>query len=450
MGREAIAKETLSPPERAFLVGVDWKSRPEGRYVEHAWSAAESLAELERLAETAGLEVIGKSTQRLDQPHPATFVGKGKAEEIAGAVHELGADVVIFDDELSPRHQRELEAIFGDKVKVLDRTGLILDIFALHANTREGALQVELAQYEYRLPRLTQAWTDRAYSQQTGGRAGGATGGVGLRGPGETRLELDRRIIRRRIAQIERDLEEVRAHRARHRRQRRRGGLPSVALVGYTNAGKSTLLNALSGSEIYVADELFATLDPTIRRVDLPGGTAILITDTVGFIQKLPTTLIAAFRATLEEVQEADLLLHVIDASHPQAREQARAVYDTLQEISASDIPLLTALNKVDRFEDPQAAGLALYDLPNTVAISALTGYGLETLKLRLEEALEAEMARVKVQLPFDRGDLVSLFHERGLIQTEEYQEQGTYIVGRIPHLLLPQFEAYQVKARRR
>lgn len=450
MGREAIAKETLSPPERAFLVGVDWKSRPEGRYVEHAWSAAESLAELERLAETAGLEVIGKSTQRLDQPHPATFVGKGKAEEIAGAVHELGADVVIFDDELSPRHQRELEAIFGDKVKVLDRTGLILDIFALHANTREGALQVELAQYEYRLPRLTQAWTDRAYSQQTGGRAGGATGGVGLRGPGETRLELDRRIIRRRIAQIERDLEEVRAHRARHRRQRRRGGLPSVALVGYTNAGKSTLLNALSGSEIYVADELFATLDPTIRRVDLPGGTAILITDTVGFIQKLPTTLIAAFRATLEEVQEADLLLHVIDASHPQAREQARAVYDTLQEISASDIPLLTALNKVDRFEDPQAAGLALYDLPNTVAISALTGYGLETLKLRLEEALEAEMARVKVQLPFDRGDLVSLFHERGLIQTEEYQEQGTYIVGRIPHTLLPQFEAYQVKARRR
>jgi len=450
LGREAIAKETLSPPERAFLVGVDWKSRPEGRYVEHAWSAAESLAELERLAETAGLEVIGKSTQRLDQPHPATFVGKGKAEEIAGAVHELGADVVIFDDELSPRHQRELEAIFGDKVKVLDRTGLILDIFALHANTREGALQVELAQYEYRLPRLTQAWTDRAYSQQTGGRAGGATGGVGLRGPGETRLELDRRIIRRRIAQIERDLEEVRAHRARHRRQRRRGGLPSVALVGYTNAGKSTLLNALSGSEIYVADELFATLDPTIRRVDLPGGTAILITDTVGFIQKLPTTLIAAFRATLEEVQEADLLLHVIDASHPQAHEQARAVYDTLQEIGASDIPLLTALNKVDRFEDPQAAGLALYDLPNTVAISALTGYGLETLKLRLEEALEAEMARVKVQLPFDRGDLVSLFHERGLIQTEEYQEQGTYIVGRIPHPLLPQFEAYQVKARRR
>jgi len=450
LGRETIAKETLSPPERAFLVGVDWKSRPEGRYVEHAWSAAESLTELERLAETAGLEVVGKSTQRLDQPHPATFVGKGKAEEIAGAVHELGADVVIFDDELSPRHQRELEAIFGDKVKVLDRTGLILDIFALHANTREGALQVELAQYEYRLPRLTQAWTDRAYSQQTGGRAGGATGGVGLRGPGETRLELDRRLIRRRIAQIERELEEVRAHRARHRHQRRRSGLPGVALVGYTNAGKSTLLNALSGSEIYVADELFATLDPTIRRVDLPGGTAILITDTVGFIQKLPTTLIAAFRATLEEVQEADLLLHVIDASHPQAREQARAVYDTLQEIGASDIPLLTALNKVDRFEDPQAAGLALYDLPNTVAISALTGYGLETLKLRLEEALEAEMARVKVQLPFERGDLVSLFHERGLIQTEEYQEQGTYIVGRIPHTLLPQFEAYQVKARRR
>ncbi len=450
MGREEHIKETLAPPEQAFLVGVEWKSNPDGRYREHAWSAEESLAELERLAETAGLEVVGQSVQRLDHPHPATFVGKGKAEEIASTVRGLGAEVVIFDDELSPRHQRELEALFSDKTKVMDRTGLILDIFALHANTREGALQVELAQYEYRLPRLTQAWTDRAFSQQAGGRAGGSTGGVGLRGPGETRLEMDRRIIRQRIAQIKRELEEVRAHRARHRSQRRRSGLPTVALVGYTNAGKSTLLNALSGAEVYVADELFATLDPTTRRVELPGGTAILVTDTVGFIQKLPTQLVAAFRATLEEVVDADLLLHIVDASHGQAREQVRAVFDTLREIGASELPILTALNKVDRFEDPQSAGLALYDLPDTVAISALTGYGIDTLKARLEEALEAEMARVNVLLPFERGDLVSLFHERGLIQTEEYQEQGTLITGRLPQPLLPQFDAYRVKSRRR
>lgn len=449
MGREEVIKETLAPPEQAFLVGVDWKQGLEGRYIEAAWNAEESLAELERLAETAGLEVVGQSIQRLERPNPATFVGKGKAQEIADMVRALGAGVVIFDDELSPRHQRELEGLFSDKVKVMDRTGLILDIFAQHANTREGALQVELAQYEYRLPRLTQAWTDRAFSQQTGGRAGGSTGGVGLRGPGETRLEMDRRVIRQRIAQIKRELEEVRAHRARHRVQRRRSGLPTVALVGYTNAGKSTLLNALSGASVYVADELFATLDPTTRRVELPGGTAILVTDTVGFIQKLPTQLVAAFRATLEEVTDADLLLHVIDASHSQAREQARAVYDALQEIGASDVPILTALNKVDQFDDPLNAGLALHDLPDTVAISALTGYGMESLKARLEEALEAEMSRIMVLLPFERGDLVSIFHERGLIQTEEYQEQGTVILGRLPHALLSQFEAYQLKGRR-
>lgn len=450
MGREDGIKELLTPPEQAFLVGAEWKTTPDGRYFEHAWSAEESLAELERLAETAGLEVVGQSVQRLERPHPATFVGKGKAEEIAGTVRDLRANVVIFDDELSPRHQRELEALFGEKVKVLDRSGLILDIFAQHANTREGALQVELAQYEYRLPRLTQAWTDRAFSQQTGGRAGGSTGGVGLRGPGETRLEIDRRIIRQRIAQIKRELEEVRAHRARHRSQRRRNGLPTVALVGYTNAGKSTLLNALSGAAVYVADELFATLDPTTRRVELPGGTAILITDTVGFIQKLPTQLIAAFRATLEEIQDADLLLHVIDASHGQAREQARAVFDTLQEIDAGELPILTALNKVDRFADPQSAGLALSDLPDTIAISALTGYGIDTLKTRLEEALESEMHRVSVLIPFERGDLVSLFHERGLIQTEDYREQGTLITGRLPHALFAQFESYQIKARKK
>ncbi len=429
--------------ETAFLVGVEWKERPAGRYEPTAWPVEKSLAELARLAETAGLVVVGQERQALDRPHPATFIGRGKAEAIASTVRALGVDVVIFDDELSPRHQRELEAIFGDEVKVIDRTILILDIFAQHAHTKEGVLQVALAQYEYRLPRLTQAWTQRALTRQAGGRAGGATGGVGLRGPGETRLEMDRRIIRRRIAQIKRELEEVRAHRARHRARRRRQGLPTVALVGYTNAGKSTLLNALSGAEVYVADQLFATLDPTTRRVELPGGTAILATDTVGFIQKLPTQLVAAFRATLEEVTEADLLLHVIDASHPQAEAQAMAVFETLEEIGAGGLPTLTVLNKVDRFPRPDLARNALSIGGESVAISALTGYGLDRLKAAIEGLLERAMVPIAVHLPYDRGDLVSLFHERGLIDEETHDEAGTFLRGRIPTALAPRFHPY-------
>ncbi len=428
--------------ETAYLVGVAWKRRPGGPY-EVAWDVQASLDELARLADTAGLSVVGRAVQSLDRPHPATFIGRGKAEEIAETVRALGADVVIFDDELSPRHQRELEAIFGDEVKVIDRTTLILDIFAQHAHTREGALQVALAQYEYRLPRLTQAWTKRALTRQAGGRAGGATGGVGLRGPGETRLEMDRRVIRHRIAQIKRELEEVRAHRARHRVQRRRQGLPTVALVGYTNAGKSTLLNALSGAEVYIADQLFATLDPTTRRVELPGGAVVLLTDTVGFIQKLPTQLVAAFRATLEEVTEADLLLHVVDVSHPQAEAQAQAVYETLEEIGAGGLPMITVLNKVDRFPRPDLARVALPFGERSVAISALTGYGLESLKAAIETALEEVMVPLTVHLPYARGDLVSLFHERGLIDEESHDAQGTRIRGRLPAVLAPRFRDY-------
>ncbi len=428
--------------ETAYLVGVAWKRRPGGPY-EVAWDVQASLDELARLADTAGLSVVGRAVQSLDRPHPATFIGRGKAEEIAETVRALGADVVIFDDELSPRHQRELEAIFGDEVKVIDRTTLILDIFAQHAHTKEGALQVALAQYEYRLPRLTQAWTKRALTRQAGGRAGGATGGVGLRGPGETRLEMDRRVIRHRIAQIKRELEEVRAHRARHRVRRRRQGLPTVALVGYTNAGKSTLLNALSGAEVYIADQLFATLDPTTRRVELPGGTVVLLTDTVGFIQKLPTQLVAAFRATLEEVTEADLLLHVVDVSHPQAEAQAQAVYETLEEIGAGGLPMITVLNKVDRFPRPDLARIALPFGERSVAISALTGYGLDDLKAAIEAALEEVMVSLAVHLPYARGDLVSLFHERGLIDEEGHDAQGTRIRGRIPAVLAPHFRDY-------
>ncbi len=442
-------KSNLEPAERVFLVGVDWKQIPQGTFRPEAWPAEESLEELLRLADTAGLEVVGQAIQSLDRPRAGTFIGRGKAEEIASEARSLNVDVVIFDDELSPRHQRDLEAIFGSKIKVMDRTGLILDIFAQHARTSEGSLQVELAQYEYRLPRLTRSWTDRVYTRQAGGRAGGSTGGVGLRGPGETRLEMDRQIIRRRISQIRQELENVRAHRARHRAQRRRSGLPTVALVGYTNAGKSTLLNALSDADVYVANQLFATLDPTTRRVELPGGTVILVTDTVGFIQKLPTELVAAFRATLEEVAEADLLLHVIDISHPRAMEQARAVYQTLQEIEAGDVPIITVLNKVDRFAQPEQACGTLCDLPDSVAISARTGYQLDTLLVRIEEVLEEEMLPIEVLIPFERGDLVSLFHERGLIDEETHEVKGTRISGRVPYELEPHFTEFKARSRR-
>ncbi len=439
-------RETIAPLEKAFLVGVEWKAKPDGKYAPGDWPVEQSLVELARLADTAGLEVVGSTSQKLDRPHSATFVGSGKAEEIASEVHDLGADVVIFDDELAPRHQRGLEKAFGTDIKVMDRTALILDIFAQHASTREGALQVELAQYVYRLPRLTQDWTDRSYTRQAGGRAGGRTGGVGLRGPGETQLEMDRFVIRRRIAQIKRELESVRASRARQRNQRRRDGLPTVSLVGYTNAGKSTLLNALSGSTIYAANQLFATLDPTTRRVTLPGGAVVLFTDTVGFIQKLPTDLIAAFRATLEEVLEADLLVHVIDVSHPQAMDQARAVFATLKSIGAEDLPIVNALNKIDRLENPEAASAALWDLPDSVAISALEGQGLGELLAEVEEVLESAMMRIRVLLPFDRGDLVNLIHERGLIEEESHGADGTLIVGQVPDTLAAQLVDFSTK----
>lgn len=402
------------------------------------WPVEESLAELAQLVRTAGIEMVGQLVQRLERPNPATFIGSGKVGELVEQVAQTAADVVIFDDELSPRHQRELEKELGDGVKVLDRTALILDIFAQHAHTREGALQVELAQYEYRLPRLARAWPHLA--RQAGGRAGGATGGVGVRGPGEMQLETDRQVIGRRIAQLKQELEKVRAHRGRYRARRRREGIPVVSIVGYTNTGKSTLLNALADADVLVEDKFFATLDPTTRRVALPGGGVVLFTDTVGFIQKLPAQLVAAFRATLEEVTEADLLLHVLDVTHPQVIRQAEAVCETLEEIGATGKPIISALNKIDRLPAPDAVFPLMGRFPNSVAISALAGEGLDLLLARVEGVLEAQMTWLDVLIPYELGNLVDLFHRRGLIEQEEHTGTGTRIVGRIPRRLAGRF----------
>jgi GTP-binding protein HflX len=329
-------------------------------------------------------------------------------------------------------------------VPTSDLRVLILDIFAGHARTREGQLQVELAQYEYRLPRLTRMWTHLA--RQAGGRAGGATGGVGVRGPGETQLEVDRREISQRIAHLKDELEKVRAHRARYRKQRRRAGIPIVAIVGYTNAGKSTLLNTLAQADIYAADRLFATLDPTTRRVTLPSGLEVLFSDTVGFIQKLPTDLVAAFRATLEEIVEADLILHVVDIIHHNAAEQAATVTDTLEEIGATHAPVLVALNKIDLLANPEEVMEELAQYPNSLGISAKTGQGLPALLARIEGVLQSTRSTLALLIPYNRGDLVSLLHEQAIIQHETHQADGTRLEVHVPEHLRELVRPYQLE----
>ncbi len=411
----------------AILVGVDYYKH------EQLLTLQDSLSELALLANTAHIQIAGTLTQKMDSPNPNTFIGSGKVEELKSLVEETTANLVIFDDELLPRHQRELEEILGNNTLVLDRTGLILDIFALHARTSEGYLQVKLAQYEYRLPRLTRAWTHLA--RQAGGSSGrtGGVGGVGLRGPGETQLEVDRREIRKNISNLKKELEKVSEHRSRYREQRRKSHIPIVALVGYTNAGKSTLLNQLAGSDVYVADQLFATLDPTTRKVSLSNGQAILLTDTVGFIQKLPTQLVAAFRATLEEISEADLLLHVVDVTHPNAIVQAKSVLQTLEEINAGNIPVITALNKIDLLIDPKAIEISLKNIPNALPISAIDNIGLGELLKAIETTLISTFNKIRVLLPYKEGNLISIFHEFGHVEAVEHTENGTLIEGRIP-----------------
>jgi GTP-binding protein HflX len=443
--------ETEQPVERAILVGAELKGEQDD------WGLEDSLLELAQLAHTAGLLVAGQTWQRLDRYHPATLIGSGKVEELVELRDDLSCDAVIFDQELSPRQLRNLEESLGEDCKILDRTSLILDIFAQHARTREGQLQVELAQYQYRLPRLTRAWTHLA--RQAGGAAGrGGTGGVGLRGPGETQLEVDRRIISRRIAQIKDDLEQVRRHRALHRRQRKRMALPVIAIVGYTNAGKSTLLNTLSGADVLVQDQLFATLDPTTRRVTLPGGREVLFSDTVGFIQKLPTDLVAAFRATLEEINEADLILHVVDITHPLAREQSQTVMETLEDLEVVDRPMVVALNKIDRLADGQQVadlGRRLVEgeqldpwreeFEDTVAISAARGSGLDLLLERVETVLSAGLVYITVQVPYERGDLAALFHEQGTVVRTSHAGEGTILEGYLSRRWLEQYREYLI-----
>jgi GTPase len=434
------SQPTILPRERAFLVGVDLFQQKSFLPLE------DSLTELALLSDTSGLEVVGELTQKLDRPHVKTYIGPGKVDELKSLVEETVSQVVIFDDELSPRHQRELQLALGPNVRVLDRTALILDIFAQHAHSSEGMLQVELAQYEYYLPRLTGQWTHLERQAGGGGGRAGSTGGVGLRGPGETQLEVDKRAIRKRIAHLKKQLEKVEAHRGRYRAQRKRSRIPTVALVGYTNAGKSTLLNRLAKSEVYVADQLFATLDPTTRKVELPGGYQALCTDTVGFIQKLPTALVEAFHATLEEIVEADLLLHVVDISHSNALNQFQSVEDTLDQLGAQHIPVVTALNKVDRLRDPEAAKeVVSHFSTRAVTISGLKGNGISDLLQVMQQELYETYTPILVRLPYQQGALISLFHEAGQIERIEHGRGGVLMQGRVPGRLVAQFRGWQV-----
>jgi GTP-binding protein HflX len=404
---------TAEPEERAYLVAVELKGNGgSGRATDgpaspsdRRWDPQSSLEELALLAETAGACVVGRAVQRLQRPHPAHYVGSGKLAEIKAERGRSGYTLVVFDDELTPSQQRNLENAL--QVKVLDRTALILDIFARRARTREGRLQVDLAQAQYLLPRLAGQWSHLERLE----------GHIGTRGPGETQLETDRRLVRTKIGRLKKQLEAVRRQRALYRRRRARTGVPVVALVGYTNAGKSTLMRALSGADVFVEDLLFATLDPLTRRITLPGGHRVLLTDTVGFIQKLPTQLVAAFRATLEELSEAALLLHVVDITHPNAAEQAEAVERTLAELEVAEKPRLTVLNKVDcltRRDGSPLRGLsdlAEYELslsvhrPDAYLISALRGWGLEEVITRIEELLfEAEVSVAERERPAASG----------------------------------------------
>jgi GTP-binding protein HflX len=423
-------------PEKAFLVAIELPDD------ERLFSVDDSLAELTALARTAGAEVVGSMVQRLRHPDPTYYLGKGRTTELTALQQQLGFTLAIFDDELSPSQQRNLERALD--VDVIDRTALILDIFAQHAHTREGRLQVELAQYEYRLPRLTGRGVQLSrLGGGSRGAGGGVGGAIGARGPGETKLEVDRRRIRKRISDLRREIEGVRRQRALQRRQRTAQAVPVVAIVGYTNAGKSTLFNALTQAGVLVENKLFATLDPVTRHIVLPSHQEVLLTDTVGFIQKLPTSLIAAFRATLEEVVEADVLLEVVDSTHENAIEQSQTVSDMLAELQAADKPRITALNKIDLLPDPSVLDLSLF--PNAVPISATTGQGMEALLAKVGEIVALEMTPIRLHIPFSASEYVELFHRRGRVREERHDPEGTFIEGSVPQRLRGTFTPFEI-----
>jgi len=391
----------------------------------------ESLDELGRLAESAGAEVVARLTQERKSPSSALYFGPGKVEEMRALSKREGADLMISDDPLSPIQERNLVGSLG--VRVIDRTALILDIFAQRARTMEGKLQVELAQLSYLLPRLVGQWK---HLERLGG-------GIGTRGPGETQIESDRRLIRNRIRKISGELERVRVHRRLLRDRRKASGVPVVALVGYTNAGKTTLLNRLTGSSRAAADQLFVTLDPTARLVSLPPHASFVLTDTVGFIKKLPHQLVAAFKATLEELAEADVLVHVVDAGHPALDEQMAAVEGLLAELEVTDRPLIVAFNKVDRL-DSEAELRTLLERFNGVAISALTGEGTEALLARLDEAFRPRTQRITLRIPYQDGPALAMCYERGRVLTRADEPEGIRLEVELPRRLVPRVARYR------
>lgn len=423
--------------DRAILVGADLPGR--------GWSLEEDLAELARLVETAGADIAAIVTQRMERPNPRTFIGAGKAEDVSRLAKRTDATLVVFDDDLTPSQQANLEGMISG-VKLIDRTALILDIFALHATSREGKLQVELAQMEYLLPRLRGLWR---HLEKTGGGAMGAmgTGGVGTRGPGETQLETDRRLARRRIQVLRKELARVSQDRELQRKRRRRTGVFRVALVGYTNSGKSTLLRALTGADVLVADQLFATLDATTRVLELSEGRHVTVTDTVGFIGNLPHQLVEAFKSTLDEVREADLLLHVVDSTASNRPEQKAAVLEVLGELDAASRPRVEVYNKIDALDDRQLAWLR-QRRPAAEFVSAEKGTGLDKLKERVGREAARGAVTMDVLVPYTRGDLVTELHEHTNIVVEEHTPEGTHVTAQVPEEIADHFTEFETERR--